>query len=140
VPSPTDLCPSRPREIAVAEKEVGEAADYISRARAAAPNDPTAGLMLVNMYGCRRTGSMPYRPLRSSSQFRITRCSRVQAECRPEPAMRMCASTYRHAHELAPRVQPDPIALPRTVKAAKKFPEARSTLQAALDRDPVTHL
>src|SRR5439155_23820022 len=38
-------------DIAVAEKQWPRAMDYISRALAAVPNDPTPGLMLVNMYG-----------------------------------------------------------------------------------------
>ena len=38
-------------DIAVAEKKWTEAIDYISRARAATPNDPAPGLLLVNMYG-----------------------------------------------------------------------------------------
>ena len=38
-------------EIAVAQKKWPEATDYITRARTAAPNDPAAGLLFVNMYG-----------------------------------------------------------------------------------------
>jgi predicted Zn-dependent protease len=38
-------------EIAVAQKIWPAATDYITRARSAAPNDPAAGLLLVNMYG-----------------------------------------------------------------------------------------
>ena len=37
-------------DIAIAEKNWPEAMDYITRARAAAPDDPAPGLRLVNMY------------------------------------------------------------------------------------------
>src|SRR6202022_2966976 len=42
----------------------------------------------------------------------------------------------RHAHELAPASNPILSRYLALLRAAKKFPEARSTLQAALDRDP----
>lgn len=41
-------------DIAVTEKEWPEAANYVTRARAAVPNDPAPGLTLVNMYGFRQ--------------------------------------------------------------------------------------
>jgi len=126
-------------EIAVAEKKWVEATDYISRARAAAPNDPAAGLMLVNMYGLQQDWKHAV-PAAAElvAQFPanldvLDVQGRVQIGAGDAEG---ALSTYGHAHELAPASNPILSRYLALLKAAKKFPEARSTLQAALDRDP----
>jgi putative PEP-CTERM system TPR-repeat lipoprotein len=126
-------------EIAVAEKKWAEATDYIGRARAAAPNDPAAGLMLVNMYGLQQDWKQAV-PAAAElvAQFPasvevLDAQGRVQIGAGDADG---ALSTYRHAHELAPASNPILSRYLALLRAAKKFPEARSTLQAALDRDP----
>ncbi len=126
-------------EIAVAEKKWTEATDYIGRARAAAPNDPAAGLMLVNMYGLQQDWKHAV-PAAAElvAQFPasvevLDAQGRVQIGAGDADG---ALSTYRHAHELAPASNPILSRYLALLRAAKKFTEARSTLQAALDRDP----
>jgi putative PEP-CTERM system TPR-repeat lipoprotein len=139
-PSPTDAVALLGLgEIAVAEKKWAEATDYISRARAAAPNDPAAGLMLLNMYGLQQDWKHAV-PAAAElvAQFPanldvLDVQGRVQIGAGDAEG---ALSTYRHAHELAPDSSPILSRYLTLLKGAKKFPEARSTLQAALDRDP----
>ena len=139
-PRPTDVAALLGLgEIAVAEKKWVEAADYISRARAAAPNDPAAGLMLVNMYGLQQDwkNAVPA-AAELVAQFPasievLDAQGRVQIGAGDADG---ALSTYGHAHELAPTSNPILSRYLALLKAAKKFPEARSVLQAALDRDP----
>ena len=139
-PSPTDAVALLGLgEIAVAEKKWTEATDYISRARAAAPNDPAAGLMLLNMYGLQQDWKHAV-PAAAElvAQFPanldvLDVQGRVQIGAGDAEG---ALSTYRHAHELAPDSSPILSRYLTLLKGAKKFPEARSTLQAALDRDP----
>jgi len=126
-------------EIAVVEKKWTEATDYIGRARAAAPNDPAAGLMLVNMYGLQQDWKHAV-PAAAElvAQFPasvevLDAQGRVQIGAGDADG---ALSTYRHAHELAPASNPILSRYLALLRAAKKFTEARSTLQAALDRDP----
>jgi putative PEP-CTERM system TPR-repeat lipoprotein len=126
-------------EIAVAEKKWTEATDYIGRARAVAPNDPAAGLMLVNMYGLQQDWKHAVPAAAElGAQFPasvevLDAQGRVQIGAGDADG---ALSTYRHAHELAPASNPILSRYLALLRAAKKFTEARSTLQAALDRDP----
>ncbi len=125
-------------EIAVAEKKWAEAADYIGRARAAAPNDPAPGLMLVNMYGLQQDwkhavpAAVELVTKFPASIEALDAQGRVQIGAGDTDG---AVSTYRHAHELAPASTPFLSRYLALLKGAKKFPEARSMLQAALDRD-----
>jgi len=126
-------------EIAVAEKKWAEATDYITRARTAAPNDPAAGLMLVNMYGLQQDWKNAA-PMAAElvGQFPAN-IDVLDAQGRVQVGsgdMDGALSTYRRAHELAPDSNPMLSRYLALLRAAKKFPEARSLLQAALDRDP----
>jgi cellulose synthase operon protein C len=126
-------------EIAVGEKKWVEAADYISRARAAAPNDPAAGLMQVNMYGLQQDWkhAVPA-AVELVAQF-PTNIDVLDAQGRVQIGAGDtdgALSTYRRAYELAPASNPILSRYLALLKAEKKFPEARSMLQAALDRDP----
>ena len=126
-------------EIAVAERKWPEATDFISRARAAAPNDPAAGLVLVNMYGMQQDWkSAASAAAELVAQFPanievLDAQARVQIATGDADA---ALATYRRAHELAPDSN---LILSRYLalfRAAKKFPEAQSLLQAAIERNP----
>jgi len=125
-------------EIAVAERKWTEATDYINRARAAAPNDPAAGLLLVNMYGLQQDwkNAAPVAAelvaLFPANIDVLDSQGRVQIGSGDTDG---ALSTYRRAHELAPDSGPILSRYLALLRAAKKFPEARSLLQAALDRD-----
>src|SRR6202022_2699234 len=139
-PRPTDVAALLGLgEIAVAEKKWVEATDYISRARAAAPNDPAAGLMLVNMYGLQQDWKHAVPAAADlAAQFPasievLDAQGRVQIGAGDADG---ALSTYRHAYKRAPAPNPIVALYPALRGPAKKFPEARSILQAALDRDP----
>jgi putative PEP-CTERM system TPR-repeat lipoprotein len=126
-------------EIAVAERNWSEAADYITRARTAAPNNPASGLLLVNMYGLRQDWKAA---LAAAAELAKKFPDNVdvldtQAGIQTEAGDADDAvATYKRAYELAPR---SPQVLSRylgALAAAKKFGEERKVLQAALDRDP----
>ena len=86
-------------EIAVAGRKWPEATDYISRARAAAPNDPAPGLLLVNITGCVEIGRAPMRQRPSwLRNFRKTSTfSTRRAESRSRQATRPARSPLTSA-------------------------------------------
>ena len=126
-------------EISVAEKKWVEATDYINRARAAAPNDPAAGLMLVNMYGLQQDWKHAVPAAAELVVQFPANIDVLDAQGRVQTAAGDAdgaLATYRRAHELAPASNPILSRYLTLLKGAKKFPEARTILQAALDRDP----
>src|SRR6516164_11336151 len=126
-------------EIAVAQKKWPEATDYITRARAAAPNDPAAGLLLVNMYGLQQdwknaTSAAAELVAQFPSNIDVLDAQgRVQIAAGDTDG---ALSTYKRAHELAPDSRPILSRYMGLLKGAKNFPEERTVLQDALDRDP----
>src|SRR5262249_2975760 len=126
-------------EIAVAEKRWTEASDYLTRARAAAPNDPAPGLMLINMYGLQQDwkNAMPL-AAELVAQFPAN-IDILDAQGRLQLGSgdtNGALATYWRAHELAPDSSPILSRYLAVLMSAKKFPDARDLLQAALDRDP----
>jgi len=126
-------------EIAVAQKKWSEATDYITRARAAAPTDPAPGLLLVNMYGLQQD----WKHATSAATELVTQFPENVAVLDAQGRVQIAAgdtdgalSTYKHAHELSPDYKPILSHYVALLKAAKNFPEERTVLQAALDRDP----
>ena len=126
-------------DIAVAQKKWPEATDYIIRARAAAPNNPAPGLLLVSMYGLQQDWKAATSAANELVAQFPTNIDVLDARGRVQIAAGDkdgALTTYKRALELA--ANPGPI-LSRYVallKDTKKFPEERSVLQAALDRDP----
>jgi cellulose synthase operon protein C len=126
-------------EIAEAEKKWPEATDYITRARTAAPSDPAPGLMLVNMYGLQQDWEKAA-PLAAelAAQFPAN-IEVLDAQGRVQIGsgdMDGALSTYKHAYALAPNSGPILSRYLSLLKQAKNFSEAKTVLQAALDRDP----
>ena len=126
-------------EIAVAERKWPEAADYISRARAAAPNDPAPGFLLVNMYGFRQdwkkavaTAAELAEEFPDNADVLDTQARTLLGAGETDGAI----ATYKRAYELAPRSPQILSGYLAALAAAKKFVEERTVLQAALDRDP----
>ncbi len=125
--------------IVIAEKKWPEAMGYIGRARAIAPNDPAPGLFLVNMYGLQQDWENAFATATElvgkfpKNVDVIDKLGRVQIEAGDTNA---ALSTYKRAHEIAPNSLPILSTYVGLLKTAKNFPEARSVLQAALDRDP----
>jgi putative PEP-CTERM system TPR-repeat lipoprotein len=126
-------------DIALAEKKWPEATDYINRARTVAPNNPISGIALVNLYGLQQdwksaaaaaaelAGKFPANADVLDAQGRVQ-----IASGNAEGAL----TTYKRAYEIAPN---SPAILSRylaLLTGAKKFADARTVLQAALDRDP----
>jgi len=126
-------------EIAVAQKKWPEATDYITRARTAAPNEPAPGLLLVNMYGLQQD----WKHATSAAAELVAQFPEnvevLDAQGRVQIAAGDSAgalSTYKGAYELAPNSGPILSRYLASLKAAKNFPEERTVLQTALDRDP----
>jgi predicted Zn-dependent protease len=126
-------------EIAVAQKKWPEATDYITHARTAAPNDPAPGLLLVNMYGLqqdwkRATPAAAELVAQFPSNIDVLDAQgRVQIAAGDTDG---ALSTYKRAHELAPDSRPILSRYMGLLKGAKNFPEERTVLHDALDRDP----
>jgi tetratricopeptide (TPR) repeat protein len=125
-------------DLATAERQWSEASGYLDRARAAAPDDPGPGLSLVKLYALRQdwksaAATITGLAAKFPADFGVLDTqARVQLGSGDRDG---AVATYKRAYELAPNSQ---IALSRylaVLKAAKNFREARSVLQAALDRD-----
>jgi putative PEP-CTERM system TPR-repeat lipoprotein len=126
-------------DLAVAEKRWAEAKDYLSRARAAAPNDPEPGLRLVNMYGVQQDW---HDAIATATELAnkfptnidvIDKLGRVQIEAGDLDG---ALSTYERAHMIAPNSLSILSSYLGLLRSAKKFPKARLVLQAALRLDP----
>ena len=126
-------------EIAVAQKRWPEATDYITRARTAAPNDPAPGLLLVTMYGLQQDWKHATSAATELVAQFPSNVDVLDAQGRVQTGAgytESALSTYRRAHELAPTSRPILARYLGLLKTAKKFPEERTVLQAAFDRDP----
>jgi len=138
--SPTDVAALLGlAEIAVSRKDWPEASDYISRARTAAPNNPAPGLLLVKMYGVQQDWKHATSAAAELAAQFPANVEVLDAKGRAQIAAGDtdgAVSTYKSAHELAPDSRPILSRYLTLLKAAKKFPEERTVLQAALDRDP----
>ena len=126
-------------DLAIAERKWPEAMDFIARARTAAPNDPSPGLTLANLYALRQDWKESLAVMvelaeKFPTNFDVLDTkARVQLESGDTQG---AVLTYKRAHELAPN---SPLVLSRyfaALDAAQNFRQARTVLQAALDRDP----
>jgi predicted Zn-dependent protease len=126
-------------DIAVAEKRWPEAMDYIGRARTAAPNDPAVGLALINIYGLQQdwnkavgTATEMVKQFPTNLDV-IDKLGRVQIEAGDSNG---ALSTYERAYMIAPNSSSILSSYLGLLRSAKKFPQARTVLRAALKRDP----
>jgi cellulose synthase operon protein C len=126
-------------EIAVAEKRWPEATDYMSRARTAAPSDPRPGLMLVNMYGLEQDWNKATLLAADLAAQFPANVEVLDAQGRVQIGagdMEGALSTYKRAYALARNSGPLLSRYLALLKETKNFAEAKTVLQAALDRDP----
>lgn len=126
-------------EVATTERNWAEATDYVNRARAAKPTDPTPGIVLVNLALLRQD---PKRAVATASQIAeqfSTNTDVLDAKGRAQTAAGDtdgAIATYKRIYELSPNSVPAMAGYVAQLNGAKKFSEARTVLQAALARDP----
>jgi putative PEP-CTERM system TPR-repeat lipoprotein len=125
--------------IATTERNWPEAADYINRARTAAPEDPAPGLALVNLELSRQDAKSALTTATQLAEQFPTNSDVLNAKGRAQIASgdtEGATATYKRIYELSPNSTPamgDYVAL---LNGAKEFSTARTVLQGALARDP----
>jgi putative PEP-CTERM system TPR-repeat lipoprotein len=126
-------------DIAIAEKKWPEAIDYINRARTAAPNDPTAGVKLVNLYELRQD----WNNAKTVAGELVAQFPRdVNAQVAQATAFlgsgdtKNAISSYRRAYDITPNSIPILSRYIALLTSAKELREARTVLQEAVERDP----
>ena len=126
-------------DIAITEKKWSEAIDYINRARTAAPNDPAAGVKLVNVYEMRQD----WNNARTVAGELVAQFPRdVNVQIAQATAFlgsgdtQSAISSYKRAFEIAPNSIPILSRYVSLLTSAKEFREARTVLQQAVTRDP----
>ena len=126
-------------DVAIAQKQWPEAVDEITRARSAAPADPTPGIKLVSLYGLRqdwKNAAATAAELAAKFPSNLDVLD-VQARAQLGAGDKQGAiATYKHAYELAPNSLQILSRYVGVLNMAKNYPEARSVLQAALVRAP----
>jgi putative PEP-CTERM system TPR-repeat lipoprotein len=126
-------------DVAITQKKWPEAIDYINRARTAAPNDPAAGIKLVNVYEMRQDWSNA----RTVAGELVAQFPRdVNVEIAQAAAFlgsgdtNSAISSYKRAYEIAPDSIPILSRYVALLISAKQFREAHTVLQEAIARDP----
>src|SRR6266851_154682 len=125
--------------VAVGEKRWLEAMEYIKRARSAAPNDPTPGVRLVNLYVLRRDWKNAAATAAELAEKFPTNVDVIDVQARAQIGAGDtdgALSTYKNAYEIAPDSTQILSIYLDSLKAAKNFPEMLTVLQTALRRDP----
>ncbi len=126
-------------EIAVRQQKWDQAIDYLKRARAAKPDDPTPGIQLVNVYLLRGDSATAKA---TADQLAATFANTaeviaLQAQSQFAAGDRDAAiNSYKRAYQLAPASGPILSRYVPLLLGAKKFAEARAVLQETVDRDP----
>jgi putative PEP-CTERM system TPR-repeat lipoprotein len=144
----TDLSSQRPNEVApllglaevaAKEKNWSEAKDYLNRARAAAPNDPAPEIALANLYGLQQDWKSAAAAADELAARFPTNVEALDAKGRVQVATgdkEGAIATYKRIYELAPNSLPALSRYLGLLNASKNFAQARTVLQAALERDP----
>jgi putative PEP-CTERM system TPR-repeat lipoprotein len=126
-------------DIAAREKKWDEAIGYAEKARTMAPSDPAPGIKLLNFHGARQDWPRA-KALASELGMRFpgnaaiaeTHGRILAASGDRDAAM----DSYRQAYEAAPNSEPIFQRYVNALVAAKRFQDARTVLQARLDKDP----
>ncbi len=126
-------------EVAVTRQEWDQATDYLNQARTATPNDPTPGIQLVNLY-LLRGDSQRAKAITDqlAAQFN-TNPNVLDAQGRAQVAIgdnNGAVSTYKRAYQLTPTSGPIISRYLSLLLVTKNFPEARTLVQQAIDRNP----
>ena len=126
-------------EIAITEKKWPEAIDYINRARTAAPDDPSPGIKLVNLYELRQDWNSAktvagelVAQFPNEVDVQIAQATAQLGSGDTESAI----SSYRRAYEIAPNSIPILSLYIALLNSAKEFRQVRTVLQDAIARDP----
>lgn len=126
-------------DLAMADRDWKAAADYINRARSAAPADPKPGIKLVDLY----LQQQNYRDAKSIGAELLTLFPKdpgvLDAQARIQRATgdaTGAAATYRQAFEIAPTSTMIRGRYLAALLAAKDYTTARDVLSAALTREP----
>jgi cellulose synthase operon protein C len=126
-------------DVASTERNWSEAADYVSRARKAGPNDSTPGIALVNLELMRQDPKSAVATATQTAEQFPTNTDVLDAKGRAQTAAGDTAgaiATYKHIYELTPNSMPAMANYVSLLNAAKEFSQAQTVLQAALARDP----
>ena len=126
-------------DIAAREKKWDEAIGYAEKARAAAPKDPAPGIKLMNLYGARQDWTRAKALASELAMLFPGNAAVAEAQGRVLAASgdrEAALDPFRQAYEAAPNSEPIFQRYLGALIAAKKLPEARTVLQARLDKDP----
>jgi putative PEP-CTERM system TPR-repeat lipoprotein len=126
-------------EVAAKEKNWSEAKDYLNRAHAAAPNDPAPEIALANLYGLQQDWKSAAAAADELAGRYPANVEALDAKGRVQIATgdkEGAIATYKRIHELAPNSLPALSRYLALLNASKDFAQARTVLQAALQRDP----
>jgi putative PEP-CTERM system TPR-repeat lipoprotein len=126
-------------DVAIAQKKWPEATELINRARAAVPDNPAPGVKLVGLYSSRQDWKSAVATANELAGKFPTNVEVLDVLARTQLAAgdtEAGIATYKRAYEAAPKSAELLSRYVSALHAAKKLPEERSVLQAALDRDP----
>jgi putative PEP-CTERM system TPR-repeat lipoprotein len=126
-------------DIAIAQKKWPEATDEISRARTAAPNDPAPGLKLVALYGEQKDWANAKAVAGELAAQFPQNVDVLEAQGRAQFGggdIDGAISSYKRAHELAPKSAPILSRYVALLSQAKHLREARTVLQNAVATEP----
>jgi putative PEP-CTERM system TPR-repeat lipoprotein len=126
-------------EVAAKEKNWSEAKDYLNRARAAAPNDPAPEIALANLYGLQQDWKSAAAAVDELAARFPANVEALDAKGRVQIATgdkEGAIATYKRIYELTPNSLPALSRYLALLNASKEFAQARTVLQAALERDP----
>ena len=126
-------------EVAIAQQKWDQAADYTKKAQSAAPENPLPGIQLVNLSLLRGN---PAQAKAVSDQLAAqfsTNPDVLDAQGRAQAATgdgKSAVASYKRAYDLAPTSEVVFRRYLSLLLATKSFPEARTLLQQAVDRNP----
>jgi putative PEP-CTERM system TPR-repeat lipoprotein len=126
-------------DTAAGELKWEEAAGYINRARTAELDDPMPGLKLANMHMARRDWQKALAIATELADSFPSSIDVLDAKARIQIAAGDtdgAASTYKNAYQLAPASFEVFSRYLAALRSARKFDEAQTVLQTALERDP----
>jgi cellulose synthase operon protein C len=133
-------------DIAAREEKWDEAIGHAEKARSAAPRDPAPGVKLLNLHIARQDWTrarvvagelgmqFPGNAAIAEAQGRMLAASGDSLAASGDS--NAAIDSYRQAYEAVPNSEPILQRYLRALIAAKRFQDARTVLQARLDKDP----